>query len=125
MNIRNIKSTLTFHIHIINIVQLSHKLILNISSFQPQNDLSIFSTICLLGKNSNSLNEHMIYATLTLFSLFLISHKFINTKLLDDMGIIFGLKEADKILDKALQVHFSFWFKRDYFLFLRILIVMV
>ena len=53
----------------------------------------------------------MIYATLTLFSLFLISHKFINTKLLDDMGIIFGLKEADKILDKALQVHFSFWLK--------------
>ena len=29
------------------------------------------------------------------FSLLLISHKFINTKLLDDMGIIFGLKEAD------------------------------
>ena len=67
----------------------------------------------------------MIYTTLALFYLFLISHKFINTKLLDDMGIIFGLKEADKILDKALQVHFSFWFKRDYFSFLRILIVKV
>ena len=35
------------------------------------------------------------------------------------MGIIFGLKEADKILDKALLVRFSFWFKRDYFSFLR------
>ena len=59
------------------------------------------------------------------FSLLLISHEFLNTKLLDDMGTIFGLKEADWILDKTLQVHFSFWFKRDYFLFLRILIVKV
>ena len=110
---------------VINIVQLSHKLNLNISSFQPQNDLRIVSNICLLGENSNSLNEHMIYATLTLFSLLLISHKFLNTKLLDDMGTIFGFKGADQILDQALQVIFSFWFKRDYFLFLRILIVKV
>ena len=62
---------------IIKIVQLSHKVILNISSFHPQNE------------NSISLNEHMIYETLTLFSLLLISHKFLNTKLLDDMGTIF------------------------------------
>ena len=41
----------------------------------------------------------MIYATLTLLSFLLISHKFLNTKLLDDMGTIFGLKEADYILD--------------------------